>query len=448
MSEPGTREKPGSWLPEEARVIALVRDRGSDEWAAGVAVGLADMVGRRRRRTFLANAAGGADALDRLMDAHGGPGLTSALTGAATVASIARTSPHQKFAYLPAGDGALPYSGLRRMQAFRRFLSRVCDGGGTLLLYLGEEDLGQLAGGPERRSVERLKLDGCIALGEARGAAAELGAPLLARVERPAPPPAAPPPEAPPPPPEETAAHTYAGAGSLLRLLLPLAAVVLVWIGWKALVPRSGDAGGPPPGVAGEVAGRPADPADVEAAGADSTSAVGEDGDAAEDRDFRAPEARYSVLVGSYIRLGDAMKRRAELAEEGGLFYVTPTPVRGRVYYRVLEGAYEDRADAATAMAGLVTDGRKDTYKDWDVRPVRLAFDLGTFASRADADRRADEVLADEVPAYVLRDTAAAPLYRVYAGAFTSADEAEPLADRLEALGSGAELISRTGVAP
>ncbi|MGD8495495.1 MAG: SPOR domain-containing protein [Gemmatimonadales bacterium] len=424
-------------------MIALVRDHGSDEWAAGVAVGLADMVGRRRRRTFLANAAGGADALDRLMDAHGGPGLTSALTGAASVASIARTSPHQKFAYLPAGDGALPYSGLRRMQAFRRFLTRVCDGGGTLLLYLGEEDLGQVASGSERRPSEDLRLDGCIALGEARGAAAELGAPLLARVERPAPPPAAPPPETAAPP-EEAAARVSAGAGSLVRLLLPLAAVVLVWLGWKALVPGPGDAGGPPPGVAGEVAG----PSDVEVADADSASAAVDDGGTTEVPDFHAPEARYSVLVGSYIRLGDAMKRRAELAEEGGLFYVTPTPVRGRVYYRVLEGAYEDRADAATAMASLVTDGRKDTYKDWDVRPVRLAFDLGTFASRADADRQADEALADDVPAYVLRDTAAAPLYRVYAGAFTSADEAEPLADRLEALGSGAELISRTGVAP
>ena len=80
----------GHWLPDEARLIALVRDREADAWAAGVAVGLADLIGRQRGRTFLANVAGTSDALDGMLGAAGGPGLTSALTGAATIASIAR----------------------------------------------------------------------------------------------------------------------------------------------------------------------------------------------------------------------------------------------------------------------------------------------------------------------------------------------------------------------
>lgn len=453
MSERGPRAGAEGWLPKDAQLIALVRDRGSDDWAAGVAVGLADMVGRDRRRTFLANVAGGDDALDRLMGSTGGPGLTSALTGAATVASIARTSADQKFAYLPAGEAALPYSGLRRMQTFRRFLARVRDGGGTLLLYLGEEDLQASANGPGRSSAEPLRLDGCIALGEIAGAPAKLGAPLLARVERPGPPPDPRPSGTPP----AAAAHagpspavgepadTTPGMGSLVRLLIPMAVVVaLLWIGWATAGP-SGDA----------AAGDERSDAAVEMAGAETTGPARAEAAEMErgavpvpDRTFTAPEARYSVLVGSYIRLGDAMSRRSELADDGGLFYVTPTPVRGRIYYRVLAGVYEDRADAATAMVGLVEDGRKDTNKEWDIRPVRLAFDLGTFASRDDADRRAAEVLAADVPAYVLRDTASTPLYRVYAGAFTSAEDARPLEKRLEDLDGEAELITRAGVAP
>jgi cell division septation protein DedD len=453
MSERGPRAGAEGWLPKDAQLIALVRDRGSDDWAAGVAVGLADMVGRDRRRTFLANVAGGDDALDRLMGSTGGPGLTSALTGAATVASIARTSPDQKFAYLPAGEAALPYSGLRRMQTFRRFLARVRDGGGTLLLYLGEEDLHASANGLGRRSAEPLRLDGCIALGEIAGASAKLGAPLLARVERPGPPPD--------PPPSGTApaaaaqaelssaeeqlapTDTAPGMGSLVRLLIPMAAVVaLLWIGWATAGP-GGDAAGGDSDPAIEMAGPEAPgPARAEAAEMERGA------EPEPDRTFSAPQARYSVLVGSYIRLGDAMSRRSELADDGGLFYVTPTPVRGRIYYRVLAGVYEDRADAATAMVGLVEDGRKDTNKEWDIRPVRLAFDLGTFASRDDADRRAAEALANDVPAYVLRDTASTPLYRVYAGAFTSDEDARPLEKRLEDLDSEAELITRAGVAP
>ena len=430
-----------SWLPEDARLIALVRDRDSDDWAAGVAVGLADMVGRERRPTFLANAAGGSDALDRLMGAEGGPGLTSALTGAATVASIARASAGQRFAYLPAGEAALPYSGLRRMQAFRRFLGRLRDGGGTLLLYLGEEDLGEAAGGLSERDAGRREpeLDGCIALGESRGLVAGLGAPLLARVERPAPAPelsAEPHAE---PLSEASASAGSRGPGSLIRLLIPLAAVVLVWLGW--IGPHLGpEEGAARTGTAVETSGPASRPAGESGAGTTTVPAA--------ERTFQAPEARYSVLVGSYIRLSDAMTRRAELAGDGGLFYVTPTPVRGRIYYRVLAGVYEDRAEAATAMAGLVEDGRKDTNKEWDIRPVRLAFDLGTFATREDADRRVAEALADDVPAYVLRDTASAPLYRVYAGAFTATEDAEPLGRRLAEREDGGELMPRAGVAP
>lgn len=445
------------WLPDDARVIALVRDRDGDAWAAGVAVGLADLVGRQRGRTFLANVAGPSDRLDRMLDADAGPGLTSALTGAATIASIARSRRDQRFAYLPAGEAALPYSALRRMRKFRRFLARVKEGGGTLLLYVGEEHLGEPApAGSGNGAAEALQLDGCIALGDARGAAARLGAPLLARVERPAPPPAhepgeavpAPPPAAPGVPGVSTGERAVSRRpGSLVRLLLPVVAVLALGAAWMLLRSGSGAGEGEPADASAEVEDGSETPG--EAAGAAEARVDGPTrAEAATPPAFAAPVARYSVLVGSYIRLSDAMAQRAELADDGGLFIVTPTPVRGRVYYRVLAGAYEDRSDAAAAMADLVADGRKELMKEWDIRPVHLAYDLGTFAARNDADRRARELQADRVPAYVLRDTAEAPLYRVYAGAFTSAADATPLGERLVALDGGAELITRAGVAP
>ncbi|HSM07732.1 MAG TPA: SPOR domain-containing protein [Gemmatimonadota bacterium] len=441
------------WLPDEARVIALVRDRGSDDWAAGVAIGLADMVGRERGRTFLANAAGDSRELDRRLDAAG-PGLTSALTGAATIASIAHTSAGQRFAYLPAGEGALPFSGLRRMRAFRRFVAKVREGGGTMLLYLGEEDLVGPAADRPAESAERLQLDGCIALGDVRGVAAELGAPLLARVERPAPPPVEPPVRAAAPAADgaetatatEPAGRRFGPLGSLARLLAVPIAALLLWGAWALLRPA-------PDGGAGGGSSRPAAEADRLASERPSSPSGAQAAEpvlaaAPEPRGFAGPAARYSVLVGSYMRLADAMGRRAELSEAGGLFFVAPTPVRGRIYYRVLAGAFEDRADAASAMADLVEDGRKEMFKEWDIRPVRLAYEVGTFTARDEANQRVRELWTADVPAYVLSDTAEAPLYRVYAGAFMSEEDAEPLGRRLEELGSGAELVARSGIAP
>jgi cell division protein FtsN len=446
----GSATEAERWLPDEARVIALVRDRGNDAWAAGVAIGLADMVGRGRRRTFLANIADSRE-LDRQLDATG-PGLTSALTGAATIASIARTSSGQRFVYLPAGEGALPYAGLRRMRVFRRFVAKIREGGGTILLYMGEEDLAPAPAGRSSEAAERLQFDGCIALGEARGAAAELGAPLLARVERPA--------AAPAESPARAAVPSAAGAGevvgaaparrrapgSLAKLLVVPVAALLLWGAWTVLGPAS-----EPEATEASTEAAEAGPLDVNRASSPARAQAAEHVEpvvAPEPREFAAPAARYSVLVGSYMRLADAMGRRAELAGAGGLFYVAPTPVRGRIYFRVLAGVFEDRADAVSAMADLVEDGRKEVFKEWDIRPVRLAYEVGTFPARNDAGRLERELLAAEVPAYVLRDTAEAPLYRVYVGAFMSEDDAEPLGRRLQELGSGAQLVARSGIAP
>ncbi len=428
-----------AWLPAEASLIAVVREMGCGEWAAGIAVGLADIVGKKRGRTYLANVGTDGSELDSLLEVAGGPGLTSALSGATSVAAIARSAPQRSFTYLPAGDSALPLSELRRLPTFRRLLSKMRDGGGTLLLYIAEEDL---TAASNRDAADGLALDGCIALGMVRDLALELGAPLLARVERPA--------DAPVPPESDTASSdnvrdpgtarsdTFAISrlGSLSKLLIPILSLLLLWMLWT-VARSSGEAEAhtdAPPAVAV--------PADGGPGNADSTDV------ASRPLVWMAPAANYSVLVGSYIRLRDAEERRGALSRDGGLFYVSPTPVRSRIYYRVFAGVHEDQVDALAAMERLVADGRKKAAKLWDVRPVRLAYDLGTFDSLDGANDHVRALGADGIPAYVLGDSTDAPAYRVFAGAFESEKAAMAMGDLLASRELKAELNTRSGVAP
>lgn len=435
----GVASDPLDWLPAEASLIAVVREIGCGEWAAGVAVGLADIVGRKRGRTYLANVGIDGSELDSLLEVEGGPGLTSALSGATSVAMIARSAPQRSFTYLPAGDSALPLSELRRLPIFRRLLRKMSEGGGTLLLYSAQEDL---TAASRRDAADDLALDGCIALGSVRDLALELGAPLLARVERPA----------------DASVHqvpdtvssdnvqglstvgedtiAVSRLGSLSKLLIPVLGLLLLWTLW-AVTRSSGEAEAhtdPPAVVPTPMVGGRGDEASTDIA---SRPLV-----------WMAPAANYSVLVGSYIRLRDAEERRSSLSGDGGLFYVSPTPVRGRIYYRVFAGVHEDQVDALAAMERLVADGRKKAAKLWDVRPVRLAYDLGTFDSLDGASDHVRALAEDGIPAYVLGDSTDAPAYRVFAGAFESEEAAMAMGDLLASRELKAELNSRSGVAP
>ncbi len=423
------------WLPQNASLIAIVRETDCGEWAAGVAVGLADIVGRTRGRTYLANAGTDGSELDSVLNVEGGPGLASALSGATTVASIARSAPERSFAYLPAGDSCLPLSDLRRVPTFRRLLRKMRAGGGTLLLYSSQEDLKAASGGD---ASESLGLDGCISLGTIPDLALDIGAPLLARVERPV--------EAPSPRQagidedvptgRQDALSGSTRPGSLLNVLVPIIGLGLLWAVWVVAHP------------AVETEARSQVPAvDAVPAESESVETVPVDIEPVPPA-WTAPDANYSVLVGSYIRLTDAEERRSLLARNAGLFYVSPTPVRERVYYRVFAGVHEDRVDALSAMESLVADGDKKVAKLWDVRPVRLAYDLGTFDSLDGAGERVEALGTDGIPAYVLRDLAEPPSFRVFAGAFESDEAAIAMGEMLALHGLEVELNTRSGVAP
>jgi len=132
--------------------------------------------------------------------------------------------------------------------------------------------------------------------------------------------------------------------------------------------------------------------------------------------------APWSVHVGSYLSesAGEGLVER--IAAAGELAFVAPVdlPGKGR-WYRVYVGAYGDSTAARRALgrvveAGLVEEGM--------VRSAPMAFRLGAYADRADAERARDSFRARGVPAYLTGEGPA----RVWAGAYASREEAEPLA--------------------
>jgi len=449
------------WLPDGTSVVALVRERGGGAWAAGVAVGLADIVGRRRGRTFLANTIPGAAELDGLMEASELPGLTRALSGEMTVSAIARSAPRQSFAYLPAGTPALPLGRLREIPAFRSLLRRVSERGGTLLLYVAEESLeedGRLD--PDHD----LPVDGCIAIGDVEDLALTVGAPLLARVERPSTDRAAPTPSGVAEQDSAVSAETLDppdrvhGESSYRKGSVPAWApwlgvavgLTVAWLAWGSFDSQGVDrdqaesAGGAPAVVAADAgletdvqpSTRDGDPETLPAAS----------GELSADLEFSAPELPYSVLVASFALPEDANRQLRELDMGEVMFVVAPTPIRGRTYYRILAGAREDRLGAEALMRDLVDAGAKEQVRAWDVRPVRFSYELGTYNERGAADRRVEELQEAGIPAYRLEGgPEQEPNYRVYAGAYESEQAAEVLERALEDAGETARLVTRRG---
>jgi cell division septation protein DedD len=449
------------WLPEGTSVVALVRERGGGAWAAGVAVGLADIVGRRRGRTFLANTIPGATELDGLMEAADLPGLTVALSGEMTVSAIARSAPRQSFAYLPAGTPALPLGRLREIPAFRSLLRRVAEHGGTLLLYVAEEALDEDGGpGPDHD----LPVDGCIAIGEVEDLALTVGAPLLARVERPS---------------TAREASTQSGAeepdptvsdetldsparvdekSSDRRGSVPAwapwlgvaAGLMLAWLAWGSFDKReaggnqAGSDGGAPAVVAADVGLETGVQSSARAA--EPEAEAGDSGAISAESEFSGPDLPYSVLVASFALPEDANRQLRELSMDELLLFVAPTPIRGRTYYRILAGAREDRLGAEALMRELVDAGVKEQLRAWDVRPVRFSYELGTYSERREADRRVDELQEAGISAYRLEGgTEQEPNYRVYSGAYESDQAAEVLGRALEDAGESARLVTRKG---
>lgn len=188
------------------------------------------------------------------------------------------------------------------------------------------------------------------------------------------------------------------------------------------------------------------EPEDAGASGENRRSPAPAGPAAPEEVAFAGPELAYSVLVASFARPEDAARHLRQLDAGDAMFFVAPTPIRERLYYRILAGAREDRVDAEALMQELVDAGAKEEVRGWDVRPVRFAWLLGTYPERRDADQRIDELEAAGIRAYRLADGSSEPRsWRVYAGAWESEQAAEEFGRMLRDAGESGTLETRRG---
>ena len=475
------------WLPESVRTILLVSGSGNGEWGGRAAVQLADMIAAARPRTLLVNTLGGSSGPDGELATEAEPGLSDVVAGRRPARDVAITPPGRSFIFIPAGHPPARLADLAMAPSFRH-LVRAAGRGGTLLVFVSETDLPALASAPDD-CVGPRDFDGCVVLGDlADPGGLPPGIKLLARVLEEVPPT----PETAPsrsrgsgfarpsstPPLLAEAATRSRPRGRLRRLVddarrrgMPrgaggvaavwVVAILAVWLVWQGLsgwpafqddleVPI--DSGG-------------GDRPELEGAGRSESSSSGADTPAAEDRVDAAAGARiesspreagtavagrvelpYSVLIMSSVLYEDAEAKRQELAQLDRLVFISPTPIRGRLYYRVFAGALEDRLQATDLMRFLIDEGVKERERPWDMRPVSLAFALADYGSREEAESERDRLHEAGVPAYVVSigDSTGAT-YRLYSGAFESEAAAGPADSILSAAGLAVTLVTRRG---
>jgi hypothetical protein len=158
----------------------------------------------------------------------------------------------------------------------------------------------------------------------------------------------------------------------------------------------------------------------------------------------------YSVAIESYDDYDAAMVRADSLALAAPdlTFYVAP--VRDdddSILYRVLAGPMTDSASASEAMLRLVQQGLKIAPSEYDVRSTPLAFLVGQYEFRGDAEARMNELKGRMVPSYTIEVPfeQGAVRYYVYAGAYSGPSEAALMRDRLREAGVQDTLVLRVG---
>ena len=479
-----------SWLsPEEAERNARAADT------------IATAVARRREHTLLTSCETSNAPLDRLLGGGDRDGLSAALRGRVRLSDIALHRGDKPYVYLPAGKEPIDLATLFAGEAFRQFVERVRERGGTLLLHmpedaLADESLGRFLDGylslgdiytrpvPPTRAVElgRLVLDTVEAstvvdigaadagesaadevadeadevVDEADEAVDEIDTGDLGVVGGEEDPGKTTEPEtggeqateAVSTPTAAWMRHPAKGTLPTGRIVLGVAAVIIISGSWwliarQAIEPSdpslaAGEPGASSTGQAGQVAATDSDaPANPAVPSVEELEAIAD----------AAPQLGYSVAMASSPVLAEAESRLAALrGRDGRLFYIAPTPVRGDTYYRVLAGAVADQAAGQALMEALVAEGLKGSATAWDVRPVTLTFRLGVYPDRTAAESALSEVGGAGILAYILPASGGADtVFQLLSGGYGSATAAETMQTILREAGRDAELVTRRG---
>lgn len=158
----------------------------------------------------------------------------------------------------------------------------------------------------------------------------------------------------------------------------------------------------------------------------------------------------YSVAIESYDNYDAAMVRADSLALAAPdlSFYVAPVRAADdAIIFRVLAGTMTDSAAASTTMHRLVQRGLKIAASEFDVRSTPLAFLVGEYEFRGDAESRMNALKAESVPSYVIEVpyTQGPARFHVYAGAYSGPTEAMVMRERLRGAGVEDTLVLRVG---
>jgi hypothetical protein len=158
----------------------------------------------------------------------------------------------------------------------------------------------------------------------------------------------------------------------------------------------------------------------------------------------------YSVAVEAHQGLSLANERVKALRQEEPelAFYVAPVLLDSVLYYRVMAGPVADSAEASALLRRLLENGHKTGATPWDVRQSPLAFVLGEYVSRGEAEAREVELSALSIPTYVIEVSAVdgQRRFRVYAGAYAGFAEADLMRRMLRGEGLPDSLVQRVGV--
>lgn len=204
-----------------------------------------------------------------------------------------------------------------------------------------------------------------------------------------------------------------------LALLVVVAVVVTVWVGWievPYLTPLL--AGGTETAEQEGVVG-PASEPEPEPEPPAGALAEGE-----------PPLQAFSLQLGAYPDAAEALEAARDLSARRPdvLFLVVPVEVNDRIFHRLLAGLAEDPPTMASIRSSLEAILGATNAQQWLVRDAGWAYLLGEFESLAAARGRVGELASGGVQPYVLElSTEEGTVYRVYAGAYANQAEAQAL---------------------
>lgn len=398
-------------LLKDRTCIVIVGERDDD--AANVALALA-RAHARTRRAAIVDAVGELSPLQRLLPRDAGPhGVIDHFQHGVSLRKIAHpVNREQTMFILPSGVGPFEHETLLRRERWRR-LTMAFRGEGALLCIVLPHDAPGLA--PFVEDTDGIVLVGDVAYPEPRHVIARLAP--VARVS-------------------SDASVVPAGAAparqarSKRGVAVAAGVLALVAVGALFAWDRTGDAtdstGAVERQVSASAAAAPLPGASIPASG-DSANA-----------------ALYSIDVVMLNSLADASRHLANRLR--AIPAATFSPVRlgadSARWYRVIVGAWQDQAQADSALMALRDAGVLEMGFG-SVRRTPFAVRVAGEVSPGVAMARARDLRAQGLPAYVLgRDEDHA---RVYAGAFETPSQAMTLLDMFKRAGIDATVAYRIG---